>query len=203
MLQTLDYKKGDIVGYVEKLPAEEDAFAGARKWHIGMTEPSCEFSTVDRLIDLGLNPYLPLQHVKQNAGRGRKREIERPMMLGYFFLELPARPEAWRKVRGVRGFQDFLLIDHLRPAILNDAAIEAIRWREKNIDAKRQMRLAAEGNSEFKIGQTVWAEVMPFTKQLANITGFDKRGQAEILLEMAIMGRHAWALEPHRLQSIE
>jgi transcription antitermination factor NusG len=196
------YEIGQIVGYVPRpLPLIGD---DERHWHVVITEPSQERSTAERLADrLQLKPYVPVVHARTNAGRGRTREILRPMIPNYLFLPLPFAAAAWREVRRIRGFSDFLRIDDGPPARLLPAQIEAIRLTEQERDAKWLRQALRKGEGPYKVGQMVWAEVLPWQKMLANIASFDARGRANVILEMAILGRKEWPVEPQMLQPVE
>lgn len=204
-MRLLDLKKGDLVGYVDRpAPADHDDNGAPRFWHVVVTEPSREKSTLERLQDLQLKPYLPLIHKTVPAGRRRKRSIEVAMFPCYLFVHLPLGPRYWREVRGTRGVHDFLLVDNDRPALLTEDAVEAIRWKERGLDAKRLQRLSIEGKGPFEVGERVWVkEMLPFTTLLANVSGYDARGRVEVLLEIEILGRKLWPIEPHLLQKID
>jgi transcription antitermination factor NusG len=203
-LRLLDLKKGDVVGYVDRAPLVAPASDAPRWWHIVVTGPAREKSTIERLSDLQLRSYLPLIHKKIPAGRSRKRDVEVAMFPCYLFVQLQLSPRAWRQVRAVRGVHDFLMIDQDRPALLTEEAVEAIRWKERGLDAKRLQRMAIEGKAPFELGERVWVkDMLPFTTLLANVSGFDARGRVEVLLEMEILGRKFWQIEPHLLQKIE
>lgn len=199
----LDLEIGDVFDYVAITKPAPLPQLGPPRWHIVIAESGAESAIADRIQDeLALHPYLPVIHRTRPAGRGRKREVEDPMFPGYILVPAPDHEEAWARLRAVRGVVDFLAFASGRPKQLPDAAIEAIRHRERLIDAKRQMRLAAEGVSEFTIGEQVWAEILPFRAMLAKIVEFDARGRCEVLLDMEVLGRKIWPIAPHLLQKI-
>lgn len=203
-MRPCDWKKGDIVGHVDRARPEPRSADAPGFWHIVVTEPAREKSTIERLRDLELKPYLPLIHKTIPAGRRRRREIEVAMFPCYLFVQLALGPAAWRQVRGVRGVHDFLLVDNDRPAILSDEAVEAIRWEERGLDAKRLQRLSIAGKGPFEIGERVWVkDMLPFTTLLANVAGYDARSRVQVLLDMEILGRKEWPIEPHLLQKID
>ena len=205
-MRLLDLKKGDVVFFPSIYkPAPIPAIAPLR-WAVLISEPSRERSTVARLSDLklGLKPYLALERKQVAAGRGRKRDTTVPMFASYIFIPMPDIAEIWHEVRAVRGVRDFLCDADRRPKLLVPAAVEAIRLKELELDAKRLQRLAASGDYPFEIGAQVWVkDLLPFQALLANVESYDKRGRAEVVLQLEVMGRKTWAIEPHRLQAIE
>lgn len=204
MFDPLSCKIGDIVGFVDRAPSAPSDPDAPTWWHIIITEPAREKSTVARLQDLQLKPYLPMIHKRIAAGRRRVRDIEVAMFPCYLFLPLQLSPEAWSRVRGVRGVQDFMLVDQRRPALLPEELIEAIRWEERSLDAKRLQRLTLAGESPFKFRDRVWVkDMLPFTTLLAKVAGFDARGRIEVLLEVEVLGRKIWPIEPHLLQLVD
>lgn len=205
-MRLLDLKKGDVVDFPSAYKPAPIAPGAPLRWRVAVTEPGREKSTRERLLDLklGLKPYLPLEHKQVPAGRRRKRDVELPMFQSYLFIPLPDVDEIWHEVLHTRGIQDFLAHPDGRPRELAPAAVEAIRLKEAEIDAKRLQRLAAAGNYPLPIGAEVWVkDLLPFKALLANIQGYDARGRAEVVLQLEILGRKIWAIEPHRLQAIE
>ena len=205
MLQTLDYKIGDVVGYVDLDKPAPIATDGPLHWLIGITEPSREVAAAARIGDLGLKPYLPLLHKQVAAGRGRKRDIEVALFTSRIFIPMPDDREAYHRVLAVRGMRDFMRIDRNRPATLPEIAIEQIRRSEARVDAKYRRRLASEEASPFRKGRKVWAEILPapYNKLLAVIENMDSRGRINVLLEIELFGRKVWPVDPQMLQFVE
>jgi transcription antitermination factor NusG len=206
-VRLLDLKKGDrVYGFPPRYKPAPIAEAARLRWRIAVTEPGREKATRERLLDLrlGVKPYLPLEHKQVAAGRRRKRDVELPMFQSYLFIPMPDEREIWHEVLHTRGIQAFLSDADRRPRELAPAAVEAIRLKEREIDAKRLQRLAAGGQHPLPIGAEVWVkDLLPFQALLANIQSYDKRGRAEVVLQLEILGRRIWAIEPHRLQAIE
>jgi len=174
----------------------------SERWHIVATEPAREKAVLERLRERELKPYLPVLHREVRAGRLRKRPVALPMFPCYLFVPLSSDPDAGRLVRSVRGVHDFLMVDHKRPALLSDEAIEAIRLTEGINDTKWLHGLAKCGALPYKVGEQVWVKhLMPFRALLATVASFDARGRVEVLLEMELLGRKHWAIEPHLIES--
>jgi transcription antitermination factor NusG len=205
-VRPLDLKKGDVVFFPSIYKPEPIAAVAPRRWRAAIIKPGQEKSTLQRLQDLklNLNPYLPLIHRQVAAGRGRKRDIDAAMFPSYLLIPMPDDDDFWHEVRAVRGVQDFLKHADGRPKELTPAAVEAVRLREREIDAKRLQRLAAEGKYPLPIGAQVWVkDLLPFQALLAHVESYDARGRAEVMLQLEVLGRKLWAIEPHRLQAIE
>jgi transcription antitermination factor NusG len=200
-VRLLDLKIGDILDY-SGLQSRWKAPAGARTiWHIVVTELGSDKTVAKRLEDLDLKPYVPLVYKTICSGRGRRREVSRSMFPCYILLPMPPDGEAWHHVKTTRGVHDFLTVDGLKPATLSEAAIEAIRFKERQMDNKRQQRLALEGKSEWRKGEKVWVDLLPapFNKMLAVIEDLDARGRINVLLEMELFGRKSWPVEPKQI----
>ena len=202
-----EYHVGEIVGYVDLTKPEPLSNEGPLVWAIIVTDPNRERSTVDRIKDLEdrqLDPYLPLTHRTEHAGRGRKRDVHAAMFPCYFFLRMPMTVDRWRQVRGIRGVEDFMAFPSGRPKILTSAAIEAIRFKEKEIDNKRLMRLASSGGEiPWTKGQQVWVDILPYHRMLANIGTAHDKGKIEVLLEMEMFGRKVWNVEPKQILEVD
>lgn len=202
-MRLLDLKKGDILDYSGRRSRWKAPAGMPLTWHIVVTELGSDKTVAKRLEDLELKPYVPLVYKTVCSGRGRRREISLSMFPSYLLLPMPPDGEAWHQVKITRGVHDFLMIDGLHPAILPEAMIEAIRQEERRIDNKRQQRLALEGKSEWKKGDQVWVDILPFQTVLANIGDIDARGRIEVLLEMELLGRKSWPVEPKQLKHVE
>jgi transcription antitermination factor NusG len=199
-VRLLDLKKDDVVYFPTIYKPAPIAAQARRRWRIAVAEAGREKSTLQRLqdLELNINPYLPLLHKQVAAGRGRKRDVDTAMFPSYLLIPMPDDDEIWHEVLATRGVRGFLSHE------LSPAAVEAIRLREREIDAKRLQRLAAEGKYPLPIGAQVWVkDLLPFQALLANVQSYDARGRAEVLLQLEVLGRKLWAIEPHRLQAIE
>lgn len=174
-----------------------------RQWHIVTTLPNRERSTVDRLVDeMNIEAYLPICHDRVRAGRGRIREVERAMFVSYLFVRIPFAWEDWRRVLGVRGVEDFLWYEGRRPKCLTDEAVEAIRWHEGVENGRWLQRQVQMQESPFELGQQVWADILPFKRMLGQVNGFDARGYVKVLLDMEVLGRKEWPMEPRLLHEV-
>uniref|UniRef100_E6VFL0 NusG-like N-terminal domain-containing protein n=1 Tax=Rhodopseudomonas palustris (strain DX-1) TaxID=652103 RepID=E6VFL0_RHOPX len=179
----------------------------AEAWLCAIIDPLNPLTTVRRLQDeLGLAPYLPMEWKSVAAGRGRRREVQVPLLIGYLLL-----PEAGGlahgrygdvlATRGVRGLLHYA--GSQAPARLSDATVERLRAEERAADNKRQMRLLAAGRGEWQPGDEVWAEILPGRSLLARISAEKApRGRIAILLGEEVLGRRAFAVEPKQLQRV-
>jgi transcription antitermination factor NusG len=208
VLPTLEWKKGDVVGYVSVEKPAPIVAEGQLYWLIAITELHREHATLDRIEDLGLKSYQPVLHKQLPAGRRRKREIELPMFTGRIFIQMPLDVDVWDRVRSVRGVRDFMRVagDSNKPAVLTDIVIEEVRKMEAKKDAKYLRRLAVaadETASPFRPGRQVWAEILPLRKLLGRIEETNAKGNIEVLLEVEVFGRRVWPVPPHQLQFAE
>jgi len=211
-MRLLDLKKGDVLNASEQIRLF--GYEGRRTrwhtpadvpliWHIVVTEFGSDKTVASRLEELGLKPYVPVIYKTVCSGRGRRREVALSMFPCYILLPMPRDGGAWHAVKTTRGVHDFLMRDDRHAATLSEPAIEAIRHVERDIDNKRQQRLALEGKSEWKKGEQVWVEILPFQTVLANIGDVDARGRIEVLLELEMLGRKVWPVEPKQLKHVE
>lgn len=192
---------GDVVDYVPLLKSSPLQELGAARWHIVMTDPRCEPGTAERLAEeLEVETYVPLEHRRVRAGRGRRRDVQVAMFPCYFFAHLPGHEEAWRRARRVRGVAQFLSFADGRPKCLAAEAVLAIRWLEGVVNGRWLQRQVQQHQSPFAVGEQVWAEILPYTTLLGTVSGFDPRGRVKVLLEIEVMGRKEWPLEPRLLR---
>jgi len=202
-VRLLDLKIGDRIPHRPVYKPEPVPSFAPLRWRIGLTEPGRERSTVERIValELGLKPYLPLEHKQVAAGRHRRRDVALPMFKGYVFIPMPDINEIWHEVLAVRGIQGFL---SNAPRMLPPAEIERVRLEERKLDAKRQQRLAAAGNYPIPLRTEVWVkDLLPFQALLGNVAEYDSRGRAGVVLQEAVLGRKFFWIEPHRLQLVD
>jgi transcription antitermination factor NusG len=205
-VRLLDLKKGDVVYFPSRYKPAPIAASAPLHWRVLVSEPGREKTTVARLLDLelGLKPYLALEHKQLAAGRGRKRDVAVPMFASYIFIPMPDIDEIWHEVRHVRGVQDFLSSATRLPKMLAPGEIEKVRLKELALDAKRLQQLAASGDYPLPIGERVWVkDLLPFQALLGNVTEYDRSGRAGVALEQSVLGRKFFWIEPHRLQAVE
>jgi transcription antitermination factor NusG len=226
MLDTSQWKKGDIVGYVEIIKPQPIVTDGHQlQWHIVITEPGREKRAFENIADLGLQAYWPRLHRKIPAGRRRSREIEVSMFPSRILVSMPGTEEAWHRVKHSPGVHDFMMrptearghvarasyqedpeiekaIGGLHLATLPDYAVDEVRKIEAGKDAKYRAELAKREKSPYQKGRKAWVEIM-LRKMLSTIDGLDAQGRINVLTEVEIFGRRVWAFKPHQLQLIE
>lgn len=224
MLDTSQWKKGDIVGYVEIIKPRPIVTEGQQLlWHIVITEPGRERRAFENIADLGLQPYWPRLHRKIPAGRRRSREIEVSMFPSHILVPMPGTVEAWHRVKCSPGVHDFMMrpgdarghvarascqeaadeaFGAFRLATLADHAIEVIRKIEAAKDAKYRAELVKREENPYQKGRKAWVEIM-LRKMLATIDDLDDQGRINVLTEVEIFGRRVWPFKPHELQLIE
>jgi transcription antitermination factor NusG len=145
--------------------------------HVLIVDPSREQRTVARLVEQGYDAYAP-RIWKRLKHRGRLVDTARPMFPCYAFVRAPV---PFAEVEAVAGVWRFLNLDQ-RPATLSDAAVEAIRARE---DQLQRLFLARRGPvGEFQPGQQILVRVGLYADMLAQVHRLDERGRVHVLLEM-------------------
>jgi transcription antitermination factor NusG len=202
-VRLLDLKIGDRVYLPTKYRPEPIPSIAVLRWRVLITGPGREKTTRDKLVDLelGLKPYLPLEHKQVAAGRRRKRDVELPIFKSYIFLPMPEIDEIWHEVLATPGVQGFLSSATRLPKMLTPSEIDRIRFQERNLDAKRLQRLAMAGKHPMALRAQVWVtDLLPFQALLGRVKGYDERGRAEVVLQEAVLGRKVFAIEPHRLK---
>lgn len=200
----LHLQKHDVLDYSGRTSRWRSPPSDDQHWHVVVTELGSDAAVARRIADLDLKPYRPITYKMIGAGRGRKREVETSMFPCYLLLQMPADPEAWRQVRLLRGVHDFLYYSGSQQlAELKHATIEIVRKEERRIGNKRAMRLARQGKGEWTEGQEVWAEILPYKTMLAKIGKVDGRGKIEVLLDIDVLGRRGWYVEPKHLKKVE
>lgn len=179
----------------------------AEAWLCALIDPLNPLATARRLTDdLGLAPYLPMEWKSVAAGRGRKREVQVPLLVGYLLVPEVGELRAcyYRGVLATRGVRGLLHYGgSLSPARISDAKVERLRAEERAADNKRQMRLLAAGKGEWQPGEEVWAEILPGRSLLARISAEKApRGRIAILLGEEVFGRRSFNVEPKQLQRL-
>lgn len=155
------------------------------RWHILISEPGQELKAGDGLKARNFEQYVPKIARAQRAGRGAVRIVPKPMFNCYVFANLQIGAEPWETIRAIPGIRDFLQIEG-RPASLPDPAFDLIRMTEADIEMERCRQFNRP--PAFEIGQRVVIPKGPFSELIGRIKSM-KGDRAEVLLEMAMMGR--------------
>jgi transcription antitermination factor NusG len=185
MLQHL--QKGNLIDLTEVAKPRQSA--SIAKWHILITEPNREDTATRGLASRGFAPYSPVVYKRVKAPRNKFREVPRPMFPCYAFLPLVSDFDAYDEIKKVPGVFDLMRCsnDRLKPALLSEAAIWAIRAREAAIEHLRQGRFIKSTNGGvFEIGQSVTVPVGMFGQLAGKITNVAGKN-VEVLLEMEIL----------------
>jgi transcription antitermination factor NusG len=185
MLQQL--QNGDFIGVADV--ANRKQTASIAKWHILITEPNREEAARCGLAARGFTPYSPVVYKRIKAPRKKFREVPRPMFPCYAFLPLVSDFDAYEEIKKVPGVFDLMRCssDRLKPALLSETAIAAIRARETAIEHLRQGRFIKSTNGGvFEIGQPVTVPVGMFGQLAGKITNVAGKN-VEVLLEMEIL----------------
>jgi len=173
------------------------------RWHVLLTEPSCERRARDHLRDvLKLDPYMPAETVKQTRtartiwGASRRQiVVERPIFRGYLFVPLNV---AWSfgldRVPGLRQ-QPFLLSDGW-PVTLSAVAIEKLRLIE--------YALAHPGEPilPFKVGDRVRLVEGAFQSLVAEVARIDSEQRIELLMDI-LGGRSSVFVKAFQIEPLQ
>lgn len=161
------------------------------RWHVLLTEPSCELKAAHRLTRVGFKPYVPLftktvaYRINTMFGRQlRERKITRSLFPGYLFIPLNM---AWEfgaiwTTPGLRtGSQQnsspFLKIND-RHAIVSNEDIEKMRKVEAALANPANLGLP------YKVGDKVKLIDGSFADLVAVISRLDDASRIEILMDM-------------------
>lgn len=115
----LDYKIGDVVGYVDRSPGLSPAYEPPRavneppisfagpEWFAVMTNPKCEWRAAMELSAMGFRTFLPRRKVWVTHARVKKA-VERPLLPRYLFVEVDYPRQSFGQVRLVNGVEGIL-----------------------------------------------------------------------------------------------
>ncbi len=95
----------------------------APAWHVVYTYPNAEKKLYDRLLDKGLEAFLPI-HKKWSIRSDRKKMIEAPLFPSYVFVKV--NNATIDKVRYCKGFASFVQFEG-KWATIGDDQIEMIK----------------------------------------------------------------------------
>jgi transcription antitermination factor NusG len=201
MLQ--DLKIGDFVEFVKPQALILDDV----RWFILLTEPGREETAAKGLKARGFPAYLPVFYKKLPAGRGKTREVSRPLFPCYAFAPLPKAFEGQDFIKHIPGVFDFMMTGEARSrrfATLSDDAIAAIKEREDEIEGLRKGRLIKTPHGGiFEIGQPVSVPIPSAFTTLAGKIGTITGKNVEVLLEMEFMGRKTITVDDRTLIAAE
>lgn len=173
----------------------------ASDWYILITEPGCEEKAVRAMTARGLEPYLPIFYKRVPAGRGKMRDAARPLFPCYTFLPVSSVVDGFGNVTRIPGVFDFMRVgDARRFATLSDAAIDAIRERESEIEGVRIGRvIRTPHGGQFEIGQPVSVPIPSAFTILAGKIGTITGKNVEVLLEIEFLGRRSITVDDRTL----
>ena len=96
---------------------------GELAWHVAYTYPNAEKKMHERLLEKGLESFLPLQD-RMSMRRDRKQRIQVPLFPSYVFVKL--NNATMDKVRFCKGFASFVQFEG-KWATVSEAQIQMIK----------------------------------------------------------------------------
>jgi len=148
-------------------------------WYAIYTNPRAEKKVLDRMLDSGIEAFLPMETVIRQWS-DRKKKVDVPMIKSYVFVKVE-RKEIFSKV--LKVFGAVRVLRYLgKPAVIKDYEIENLRIISKN--GANLVDVSSEINIE--IGEVVEIEKGPFhglKGKCARING--KKG---VVFEMEMFG---------------
>lgn len=172
-----------IAGLVPPVPSPNIEL----RWHVLLTEPSCERKAEANLRRQGFKPYVPVEktveyrHVRSMFGVHRRAyDSVRPIFRGYLFLPLNV---AWSfgpiyTTPGLRQNGHPFLQHCDRYAILDDVAIELIRKVEEALHNPELPGLP------YKVGDKVRVVEGAFLDFVAEIAQLHDAARIELLMDL-------------------
>lgn len=94
-------------------------------WYVIQTKPKSEFYALMQLEQQSYQCFLPTLEQKKIV-RGKLETRVEPLFSRYLFIHLDMHASNWAPIRSTRGVRQFVSFGG-RPAVLHDAAVEAIR----------------------------------------------------------------------------
>ncbi len=96
---------------------------GTKNWHVIYTAPRAEKKVNERLLNQGIETYLPLQKVLRQWS-DRKKKVSVPLFNSYVFVNIIQKE--YRKVWEVPGVSHFIFYLG-KPAVVRQKEIDGIR----------------------------------------------------------------------------
>lgn len=176
---TMQYRKGDIVGYVTR-DDEPISVPIPKRWHILQVHPNREFKVIKTFRQRHINGWLPLITTQQDVTRYRRgfewierRSVVQPLIWGVIMV--PDFERDWQGIDGVIGiYRMGECIPYLTPKLIGDLRnIEAIG----NTPRTKRAHL-------FEIGQLVRVVNGPFRSFCGRVERFDSKGRLSVGVEI-------------------
>lgn len=191
---------GDIVDHVDVAPKSCPVLYGEPVWHIMVTVPQAEAKTVERLTEAG---YRSRQFrvwrreatgQRDQMGRRKTVERERPMFPGYVFCDLRRGVHDFKAAATVKGALRLLTTSEGEFCTVPHRLIVEMEQRE---EIERQFYLESIGpkkkrRPDLSVGQAVMVTDGPFAQFHAQIAKMDDKGRVQLLISMFGTSTKAW-----------
>lgn len=94
-----------------------------KSWHVIYTAPRAEKKVSERLVEKGIETYLPLQKVLRQWS-DRKKKVDVPLFNSYVFVK--TERHEYEKIYHIPGFSHFIYYQG-RPAVVRQKEIDGIK----------------------------------------------------------------------------
>lgn len=165
----------------------------SKRWYVVRTNIKCEQKAADNLRQAGFDHYLPRQRIEKfNKRTNTYREIERPLLLRYLFVGLPAGAEHFGFVRACEGVEDILGDLEKHPVAVPASAVEEIYLDE--IDMKFDDTRAARKHRgetldrEFPRGAKVFVNRLNTILHGVTATVIKTNGEDRVQISLGALG---------------
>jgi len=130
------------------------------EWYVLQIVPTQERVAAAHLVGRRFGIFLP-ELEEHRLVRGRRRRVLLPMFPGYVFVFAWLGPRNYHRIKSCPGVWDFLCVEQ-RPAVISDAALNAIRAVENK---QRPLVVSQEAIGTFKKARRGWRRRTRITEQ--------------------------------------
>lgn len=186
-----EWKKGEVVGYVDRPENSCPVPQGEPMWHVLLTTHTGAYALAG-LIAKGFRCYGPTIQ-KRVIKRGRRIEESRDMFPGYVLADLRPGIHDFKRAKSAQGVRDFLRREDGSPSVLKSALVDAMRLRERDLFERYRLKYGKSGQrAEFEKGQSVTVTDGPFASFFAKVEALDDKGRVQLLIDIFGRKTPAW-----------
>ncbi len=137
------------------------------KWYALYTRPRAEKLVLNRLVEVGIETYLPLQKTYRTWS-DRKKLVERPLLSSYIFVK--TKPKYFPMVYKTNGVVKFVTFEG-QPASIPQKQIDILRLL---IDSDAEIEISSEKFAPGDNVEVVSGSLIGLTGELINIGGHNR-----------------------------